>query len=75
MPRAVYEFKLPEEQEEFEEFQKAPSYRRALSDIWEKVRSKKKYETDRLSEGELKAYNQVYDWIGTLCSELDIEVP
>lgn len=75
MPQVTYTFALPEEQQELEEFQLGTRYRTAFGELWEKVRSKKKYESDSLPEGELKAYCQVYDWIGDICSSHDIEVP
>jgi hypothetical protein len=75
MPKAIYEFNLPEEQQDFEEFLCAPTYRRAFSEVWEKLRNKVRYEDHLLPKGELAAYQQVYDWIGDLCKEHDLEVP
>lgn len=73
MPIAIYLLKLPEEQHELEEIQKAGSYHAAFGDLWNKLRSKVKYED--VSDEEFKVYQQVKDWIGELCQEYDLEVP
>jgi len=75
MPQVTYKFDLPEEVEELDDFSKGPSYRKAFREVWFRVRDKCKYGGDSLSEDELKAYNQVRDWICGSCSDEGVEVP
>lgn len=73
MPIAVYILKLPEEEHELEEIQKAPGYRAALGEVWNKLRSKVKYEDIPPEQSEI--YQQVKDWIAEECSEYGLEIP
>lgn len=75
MPQVTYTFNLPEEMEELRSFVEGPKYHRAFSEVWKQVRGKPKYESDSLSKDELKAYDQVRNWIGDACEEEGIEVP
>lgn len=75
MPKVTYTFDLPEEAETLDEFMRGPDYLRAFRAVWLKVRSKPKYESDSLSGDELKAYNQVREWICDACQEEGVEVP
>lgn len=73
MPIAVYILKLPEEQAELEEIQKAGAYRAALGEVWNKLRSKVKYEDIPPEQAEI--YQRVKDWIGEECGQYDLEIP
>lgn len=73
MPFAIMVYNLPEEQEEFNEARDAGRYRSALGDVWNKVRSKLKYE--ELPEGHGEVYEQVRSWLVEACDEWEVEVP
>lgn len=73
MPLAIVVFSLPTEQEEYEEILRAPGYRAALGEVWNRLRQKLKYE--EISEAELEPYEKVRAWIVDACQEQEIEVP
>lgn len=76
MPVATLSFTLPEEQPEYEDLMNAVDernrYRRALSEVFEKVRNKAKY--GDIPEGEQTAYEQVREWFGEAAKEYDVEL-
>ena len=73
MPLAIVVFDLPEEQDDFDQALKAGAYRCALGDVWNKIRSKLKYE--ELPPGHGDVYEQVRSWLVEACDEWEVEVP
>jgi len=74
MPLMVLIYDAETEREEFEEVAiRSPRYRLALSDLYQKLRSKLKHE--EISDTEATVYEQVRDWLAEACTEHEIEVP
>jgi len=73
MPLAVLIYHLPGEQTELDMLQDAPKIHAALGDVWNKLRSKLKYE--ELSEAESEAFEQVRTWMCEAAEEWGIEIP
>jgi len=73
MPVATLTFQLPEEADDFEQCLKSNAYRAAFGDVWNKVRSKLKYESP--PAGQAEAYEQVRSWFVEACNEWEVEVP
>ena len=73
MPIAIMVYNLPEEQGDLDEVRRAGSYHNALSDVWNKLRSKLKYED--ISETEQEVYDQVKQWVCDACETWDVEIP
>lgn len=73
MPRATLSFKLPEEAPEFETASNGGSYKNALWEIDQFLRSKIKY-SDGLSETEVKTFQEVRDLLHSILEDNRIEV-
>lgn len=73
MPLATFVFRLPEEEDEFRMFQDASKIHCGLGEVWNKVRSKLKYED--IPEEQAKAYRQVRSWLIEACNEWGFELP
>lgn len=73
MPIAVVIYNLPTEQDEFDMSLKAGAYRAAFGDVWNKVRSKLKYEETSAEEGD--AFETMREWMRQACEEWEVEVP
>lgn len=76
MPTATLTFNLPDELEEYEDLMSAVDernrYRRALAEVFKKVRDKAKYHD---LPGEVQeAYEQVREWFGDTAKDLDVEL-
>ena len=71
-PVAILMYRLPEDQEELQAIFKAPDYARALSDIWNKLRTKLKYE--ELSDEEYKHYDEVRNWFVAAAEDHEVEL-
>lgn len=73
MPIAILVYGLPDEQEDFDEARRAGAVRGAWGDVWNKVRSKLKYE--ELSDEQAAAYEQVRSWFAEACETWEVDVP
>lgn len=75
MPKAVLEFNLPEEQEEFELCQKAVDYSIVLHHFYyDSLRKRTKYLSDNLSEDQLKLLEELKDEFFQLLNEYNLEL-
>jgi hypothetical protein len=61
MPKAILEFNLPEENEEFNLAIKGISYHCIIHDIKDKLRTKLKWE--KLTEEQFDIYEEVQQWV------------
>ena len=59
--KAILEFKLPDDQEEYELAVNAPKMYNAFWDIKQMIRSKLKYNPDGLTDAELKQWEIIQD--------------
>lgn len=74
MPIAVLLYDMATESEEYEEAMlRGPKYRLAFGDLYQKVRSKLKYED--ISDAEATVYETVRGWIAEACEEYEVDVP
>lgn len=68
MPKAIFEFNLPEENEEFSIYSKAIDYRCALSKFDTILKNKKEW-SDKYSE----IYEEVYTQFRSILSDYDVD--
>jgi hypothetical protein len=72
MPKAILEFNLPEEKEEFEAAQKGSSYKCALEEIYEcLLRKRLKYEADKYTNKEIKLLETLKDEYFDILNEVE----
>jgi len=72
--RAILEFNLPEEQEEFELANKGPSYSIALYDLDMFLRSKIKYPPDTVTDQELAIYEEIRSKLHEIANDHQVKV-
>lgn len=72
--KAIFEFSLPEDQEDFEIFSKATDYYYVLSKYDEYLRSKIKYAPDNMSDDTYKAFQEAREHLRELVIENRIEL-
>jgi hypothetical protein len=70
--KAILEFNLPEEQDEFEMAQSGGKYNVVLFDVMNDIRSKLKYEN--LTENEDKIYESVRDMIMRYLDQYGVKI-
>lgn len=70
--KAILEFNLPEEREEFELASNAAQYSIVLDDLDEFLRRKLKYESETYSEEQLGIYEEVRKHLWDLRNEREI---
>ena len=71
MPLAVLVYDLPEEQEEFEQAQRAWRAEAALDTFRSKLREKIKYA--EIPDAERELYEQVREWLAEACDQYSLE--
>ena len=72
--KAILEFKLPDDQEEYEYAVNAPKMYLALYDINQLIRSKLKYNPDSLTDAELKQWEIMQDEFYLILDEQNIQL-
>ena len=71
--KAIREFTLPEEQEEYELYQNAFKYYGIVNDMYQELRGRVKYAQ---IEGEaLEAYNDMYEFLQNLVIDSGVDIP
>ena len=71
MPLAILVYDLPEEQDEFEEAQRASRYAAALNAFCNKLRGTIKH--GELADEEHVIYERVREWLADACEQYDVE--
>jgi hypothetical protein len=74
MPKAIIEFNLPEEQEEFNNFNNTGKYYSALWDIDQYMRNKIKYASDDTPELYREAIQMVRDEFWKIMKEYNLDL-
>lgn len=74
MPKAILEFNLPEEQEEFNMVSKAVSYSIALSDMDNYLRGKIKYGSEEMTEEAYAIYEEIRKQLWEIMNDNDVSV-
>ena len=72
--KATLTFKLPEDEEEFQNATKGSSYRLALWDLDQFLRNYIKYPKECVSDDRLEAYQEVRDKLYSLLNEGSLEI-
>lgn len=72
--KAIIEFKLPEEQSEFDMFNKASKMYNTLWEMQQWLRGQTKYASDEASEDRIKAFYDCRDAFNQLLSENNIQL-
>lgn len=71
-PVAILMYRLPEDREELKDIFKAPDYGRALSHVWNKLRTKLKYE--ELPDEVYKHYDEVRNWFIEAAEDFEVDL-
>ena len=71
--KAIREFNLPEEQEEYEMYQNAGKYYCILNDMYQELRGKVKYA--QIEGDTLEAYNDMYEFLQNLVVDSGVDIP
>ena len=71
--KAILEFELPDDQEEYQYAVDAPKMYSALWDIKQLIRSKLKYNPDELTDAELKQWEIMQDEFYLILDEQNIQ--
>jgi len=72
--KAIIEFNLPEDQEDFDMFNQASNTRNVIWEMTQWLRSNTKYATDNTSEDTIKAFYECQDKLTELLNENNIEL-
>ena len=72
--KAILEFKLPDDQSEYELAVNAPKMYNALWDIKQLIRSKLKHNSDSLTDAELKQWEIMKDEFYLILDEQNIQL-
>lgn len=72
--KAVLEFNLPEEQEEFDYATKGALYSIVLFELDQYLRTKTKYESDSLTEGQYEVYESIRNKLRELAEERGVNI-
>jgi len=72
--KAIIEFNLPEDQEDFDMFNQASNMRNVIWEMTQWLRSNTKYAPDNTSEDTIKAYYECQDKFNDLLNENNVEL-
>jgi hypothetical protein len=72
--KAIIEFNLPEDQEDFDMFNQATKMHNILWEMTQWLRSNTKYAPDNTSEDTIKAFYECQDKLNELLNEYKIEL-
>jgi hypothetical protein len=72
--KAIIEFNLPEDQEDFNMFNQAYNMRNVIWEMTQWLRSNTKYAPDNVSEDTMKAYYECQDKLNDLLNKNNVEL-